>query len=69
AIETSPARSSSPIDNAITRRHAVMTFDSVPRIKSQRTSHHSAYKPSLSVQAITMQMNPHHMTASTESMN
>src|SRR4249919_3096094 len=41
-IETSLARSSSPIDNAITRRHAVMTFDSVPRIKSHRTSHHNA---------------------------
>src|SRR3974377_2401173 len=42
AIETSLAKSSSPIANSITPRHAVITFDSLPRIKSQGTRHHSA---------------------------
>jgi hypothetical protein len=38
-IATSLAKSSSPIDNSIACRHAVMTFNSVPRIKSQGTRH------------------------------
>src|SRR5574337_65917 len=40
AIETSLAKSSSPIDNSIARRRAVMIFDPVPRIRSGGTSKH-----------------------------
>jgi hypothetical protein len=35
AIETSSAKSSSPIDNSITCRHAVMIYAPAQRIKSQ----------------------------------
>jgi hypothetical protein len=39
AIETNLAKSSSSTDNSIARRHAVMTFAPVQRIKSQLTRH------------------------------
>ena len=40
AIETKLAKSSSPIDNSIACRHAVMTFGPGLRIKYQVSSHH-----------------------------
>jgi hypothetical protein len=39
AIDISLAKSSSPSDNSIARRHAVMTFDLILRIRSQPTKH------------------------------
>jgi hypothetical protein len=45
-IETNRAKSSSPIDNSIACRHAVMTFDPVSRIRSQGTSHHRSRESS-----------------------
>jgi hypothetical protein len=55
-IEINLAKSSSPIDNSIACRHAVMTFHPVSRIKVR-------------VQAMTIQVNPAQMISSMESMN
>src|SRR3954452_19436425 len=42
AIDVSLAKSSSPSDSSIARRHATMTFDLLARIKSHFTSHRSS---------------------------